>query len=194
MKRTIAALKSIFSTGKRPSQADYGDWLDSYVHLDNQAAVDGQVVDTKINAYNNSLTVRNQNGKIDTLGDVYGYMDGLPDSLGGLKVLLDKISWPVLPNRPAQLALSWTEQVIVTDTSAFDPQPRNPALPQTVNTNPARWWGFSIAGFTAGAYLVSDIRVERQWYSIPQSGGNPITFYTDQIVSIKYAVSPKANT
>ncbi len=185
-KRSKSQLKAIFSRGKRPTETDFSDFIDSVVHLDDQSAVNAQVVNQAINAYNTNLLAKKPDGAVNSVGDVYGAFEGMNDALK----LVDLIKWSGLPGKPADTVVEWTEQLIVTDRTKFDPQPTATPGPGYTSQNPDR---FTIAGLgvVTGRFLVSDITVERRWISIP-TGGSPVTFYVDQIVAVKLAITPKA--
>jgi hypothetical protein len=190
MKVSIAALKAAFGLGKKPTEGDFGNIFDSFVHIDNQAAVDGQIVDQKLNAYAQSQQSGNANGKVDTVGDLYSIFIGVDDKPGFIKTyILDKLGWSALPGRPTALDLAWTEQLITTDMSVFDPQPsQTPTSANTAN-NPAS--SFLLAGLgklpVAGSYLIKDIQIRRQWTSQPNA-------YMDVITAVKVAYQPRATT
>lgn len=186
-KRSKALLKEAFVTLKTPSESDFSDLIDSVVHLDDQTAVDAQIVNQAINAYNTALTGKTPNGTVDSLGDVYGAFEGIDDATK----LVDIIKWSGLPGKPATVDLDWSEQLIVTDTTKFDPQPRETPTPGTTQTNPAQKFILTDLGLLSGKFTIVDLKVERRWISIP-TGGTPITFYTDVIVAVKVAVSLKA--
>ena len=185
MKRLISYLKNKFQTGAKPTQEDFGDIFDSFVHLDNQQAVDAQVVSQLITAYNQSLTARNVNGSVDTLGDVFALFAGVDDNMS-LKELFAKIDWSKLPNKPSFAGLTWTEQFITTDISTYNPL----ATTGTTGSGPTQRWLVSGVGATNQALIVLDIKTERHWFTAGSGGESG--FYVDQIIALKLAVSAKA--
>ncbi len=190
MKISITALKERFFPGATPSKDDFWNIFDSFVHIDNQAAVDSVIVDQKLNAYAQSQQSGNANGKVDTVGDLYSIFIGVDDKPGFIKTyILDLLSWAKLPGRPTALDLTWNEQLITTDTSVFDPQPNmNPTSANTSN-NPATT--FLLVGLGRlpqdTPYLIRDIQIRRQWTSQPNA-------YMDIITAVKVAYQPRAKT
>lgn len=97
----------------KPRQEDYHDLMDSYVHKDDLATVNGQEIDARINTYNTSLRSETP-GAVDTLGDILKIFQGFPDDWN-LKAKLDaaggqQISWTNVNDKPTNLAVSWAEQ------------------------------------------------------------------------------------
>lgn len=174
-------LKALFTTGRKPSQQDFANLIDSLVHLDDQSAVDLQVVNTRISAYDTALKARQIDGEVNTLGDVFALFAGWGDN----HIIGNELNWSGLPGKPVALNLSWTEQTIVTDSSTYNPL----ANAGTAGAGPAiRWLNSTVAGLT-GSYLVMDVRTDRRW--VDTGGGTG--FFTDTIVAVKVAITPKTN-
>lgn len=190
-KQTKAAIKAQFQTGKTPTYSDYADWIDSFVHLDDQQAVDSQIVSQLLVTYDQNLKTRNQNGPIDTLGDVLYFLADIQDNTK-LTDTIAKIDWTKLPNKPSTVLLQIDEQYVVTDVTKFDPQPRDTPIPgvSTV-TNPSTRSVLSIGAINTPGNVITNITITRQWVSIP-TGGTPVTFYTDIIAGVTVCVTPKA--
>lgn len=191
MKVSIPELKKKFFSGAKPSWQDFWNILDSFVHIDNQAAVDGQIVDQKLNAYAQSQQSGNANGKVDTVGDLYSIFIGVDDKPGFIKTyILDVLGWDKLPGRPSRLDLTWTEQTIATDMSVLDPQPSQSPTSANTPDNPTKAWlvsGLGRLSSSPGRFLISDMQIRRQWTSQPNA-------YMDVIVAVKVALLPRAIT
>ena len=174
-------LKARFTSGRVPSQDDWYALIDSMVHKDEQVAVDQQVVNTKISAYDTSLKSQQTDGTVNTLGDVFKIFSGFNDN----RTVNNELSWPGLPGRPASINLAWTEQTIVTDSTTYNPL----GAGGSPGSGPMqRWLGSTVAGLT-GNYIVTDMKCERRWIST----GTETGFYTDEVVAAKVAIQPKIN-
>ena len=177
-KITKAELKSKFTTGRVPTQQDFFDLIDSLVHLDDQTAVDQQVVNTKISAYDTALKARQPDGVINTLGDVYAAFEGYTDN----RYINNELRWIGLPGKPTQLGIQWSEQTVVTDYTTYNPVQAGVAYQE-------KWLSSQVAGLT-GQYTIVDLKTQRRWVPNSQDTG----YFVDQIIAVKLAISPKVNT
>jgi hypothetical protein len=113
-KQTIAYLKGKFQTGMKPSQTDYADMFDSYVHKDDLAELEAILIDERINNYDEALKQVTA-GQIDTLGDVLQVLSGFEttDDLAELLAAAGgAVTWGTVTGKPTALAVSWAEQTI----------------------------------------------------------------------------------
>lgn len=180
-KLTKSELKAIFANGRKPTEQDFASLIDSFVHLDQQVAVDEQVVNTRINTYDTALKAQSADGSVNSLGDVFKVFQGYSDG----RSINTELQWAGIPGKPTALNLSWTEQTIVTDNTTYNPL----GGAGTAGAGPAiRWLGSTVAALT-GSYLVIDVRTDRRWISTGGDSG----FYTDTIVAVKVAINPKTN-
>ncbi|GAB2586683.1 hypothetical protein [Spirosoma areae] len=180
-KLTKAALKALFTTGKKPKQQDFFDLIDSMVHLDDQTAVDQQVVNAKISTYDTALKARQPDGVVSTLGDVFKVLEGYSDT----RFIHNELKWIGLPGRPDSLNLEWTQQTIVTDEGPYNPL----GSAGSPGSGPSqRWLGSTVAGLT-GAFLVNDIKTDRRWVETGVGQG----YYADRIIAMKVAITIKTN-
>ncbi|GAB3734887.1 hypothetical protein [Spirosoma lituiforme] len=170
-------LRSRFQTGKVPTQQDWDDFFDSFVHKDEQTAVDQQVVNTRIATYDTALKARQPDGTISTLGDVFAAFEGYPDN----RFLAIDLKWPNLQGKPASVNVQWTEQTIVTDSTTYNPTQAGVAAQQ-------RWLGSQVAGLTSQFHIV-DLKTERRFVGNGVDQG----YFTDCIIAVKLAIAPKVN-
>ncbi len=167
-----AELKAKFAAGRKPTEADFADLIDSLIHLDDQTAVDAQIINTKIATYDTGLKSQIPNGTVDSVGDVFAVFQGYDDN----RKVHNELSWSGLPGKPTNVALTWNEQVVVPNSNgAYQGEFTDLYLGSA-----------AIPGISAG-YLVIDLRVTRT--AIP---GGPIGSYADKITAIKLAVAPSA--
>lgn len=162
MKRAKAFLKNLFSAGKRPVDTDYGDLIDSFVHIDDQQAVDAQAVNTVLQQYDTNLKQRNNNAVVDSLGDVLFVLGDFNDT--------NKLS--------TSPALSFTQQTTgATDATVFN---------SPNNLGATKWLVSDVLGINQ-ALVIQDIQVKR--YFISSGGDNPN--FIDVIVGLKLGIGPK---
>lgn len=183
MIRAISWLKSRFDTGARPTSSDFGDVLDSYVHISSQAAVDAQVVNQAIGAALAGLTGRNGDGQVNSLGDVFYVFTGYSESMNlsqKLAALTTAATWNGLPGKPQQLKIQWNEQVINCGTyDGFLP------------TNSRKWLLADVVGVT-GAFIL-DLNVKRNFqpFSTTSTTSFEQGYIMDQIMQVKIATNPR---
>ncbi|WP_080058989.1 hypothetical protein [Spirosoma aerolatum] len=179
MKLSKSDLRALFVIGKKLSQEDFWAIIDSLVHLDDQEAVDSQVVNTRIAAYDTALKASNVDGVCSTLGDVFSILTGYSD----LRRINDELKWTGIPGRPTQINLTWTEQTITTDSSAYNPL----GSTGTAGAGPSQRWLLSTVGGLSGSYLVVDVKTDRHWITT----GPELGYYVDSIIAVKVAITPK---
>jgi hypothetical protein len=130
--RAVEYLKNLFTTGKKPAQVDYHDWLDSYVHKDDVEQINAATMDERINNYDESLRAV-MVGPLNNLGGVLQLLDGFQVT-DNLKALLDAasgvVSWGQIENRPDALNVTWEEQTI----SLASYSPAAPTSPEAIQT------------------------------------------------------------
>ncbi len=182
-------LKTRFTTGAKPSQQDYHDWLDSYVHKDDLTSVTNIVVDSRINDYDQSLRARNVDGTINSLGDVFEVLKGFSDS-ANIKALLDAaggaVTWGSVQGKPTGATVTWEEQVV--SLGGYAPSP--PASFESIQIRGCASFGQGALLQGASRYLVKDIFFSRIQY-VPSQPSNIPTYYADRIQSVVFAIGPK---
>ena len=177
-KVTKADLKAKFTTGKTPSQQDYFDLIDSLVHLDDQSAVDQQVVNTRISAYDTALKARQADGVVNTLGDVFNAFVDYDDN----RNINNELKWAGLPGKPTILHVTWSEQVLVTDETRYNPL----GASGTAGSGPSQRWLFSEVAPITTSHLFMDMRLDRRWVATSAETG----YYADRIIAVKLAIDP----
>lgn len=189
-KQPVSYLKSRFVTGSRPTQSDYVDVFDSYVHKDDVATINSEIVDDAINSYDTALRSRNVNGPIDSLGDVFYVLRGFTDA-ADLQALIaaaggsGTLSWVNVTNKPGNVQLNWDEQIVSLDSYA----PAPPANVVSVPSLAASSFGPSFMQQAGARFVVRDLFFSRVAYT-PQSGFAP-AYYADRIRAVVYGVSPR---
>jgi hypothetical protein len=137
-KKTISQLKSAFVTGARPGQGNFGDVFDSFVHKDDVATVNQSSIGTAIQQYDSQLKSQTSDGVVNTLGDVFRVFQGFNDQAKVVDVVNDlreKAKWGGLPDKPNNIALTWTEQTITMQslwTSSYNPVVALSSLPRNI--------------------------------------------------------------
>lgn len=177
----LSELKAKFITGKTPTQQDYYDVLDSLVHLDNQTAVDVQVVNTRLSTYDAALKARQPDGNVNTLGDLFYSFVGYDDA----RNINNELKWSGLPGKPSFINLAWTEQTITTDESAYNPL----GSVGSAGSGPSQRWLLGTVGALTGSFLIVDVKTDRRWVST----GGETGFYADRMIAVKVAITPKTN-
>lgn len=131
-KQTIAYLKGKFQTGMKPSQTDYADVFDSYVHKDDLAELEAMLIDERINNYDAALKEVTA-GQIDTLGDVLQVLSGF-DTTDNIAALLaaagGAVTWASVEGKPTGANVTWAEQTISMDAYL----PDAPASPEVISS------------------------------------------------------------
>jgi hypothetical protein len=177
-KQDRSALYTLFASGQRLLATSFRDLLDSFVHKDEQQAMNAQAINTRLASYDNDLKALSQSGSTATsVGDVLAALQGFPKNTTVLAAIqggqVAPPNWVTLGGKPASLALRWTEQIITTNSI-------------TITTAQA-WLAQTIVGGAGSTYLLMDIYVERR---LSQTGpGQPILI-TDGITKLKLAVNP----
>ncbi|RIV21406.1 hypothetical protein DYU11_18545 [Fibrisoma montanum] len=182
--RVLAVLKGYFMTGRKPTEGDYHDMLDSLVHKNDLQAANEQAVQEAITAYDTSQKTINNNGIIENIGEVLQYLTGLADTArlkATLDLLTSRATWGGLPGKPSSVPLAWNDQVIDTSTATLNPRP---GAPNSTPVNPVQRW--LVSEFIGITGPIVDIKVERYWYETGQ-------FYVEHIVLVKVAVQTKVN-
>lgn len=183
-KKTIAYLKSKFTTGLKPSQGDLWDWLESFVHIDALTALNNATIDARIDVYDEALRGVSPSS-INTLGDILRVLTGMPynyniksaiDSAGGVP------SWSAIQNKPANVPVSWSEQVIINNWL--------PTWDGVSENMPTR--SFSTIGGISGQvqWVVKDITI--QSFLVPVAGTSQ-TWHANRIASVTMAKSLYVN-
>lgn len=183
MKRPNAWLASRFQAGARPTAQDFQDLLDSFVHIDLQAAVDATVVNQAIGLAVAGLTSRNNDGIVNSLGDMFAVFAGYAESdnlASRLLALTNAAKWSGLPGKPAQAALVWTEQIISCG-------PYDGFLP----TSSRKWLLADVAGVSSA--LILDMNVKRVFQPWATTGTTSFDqgYIMDSVMQVKIAVQPK---
>ena len=120
-------MKSLFLTGKKPSEENYGDIFDSFVHKDDVEVVNNAVITAAITSYDTALKEVTA-GDINTLGDVFQILSGFSTS-DDVKALLNAAggtpSWGQVTGKPSTRPVIWAEQVISLVNTPTSQQPAN---------------------------------------------------------------------
>ncbi|WP_080058283.1 hypothetical protein [Spirosoma aerolatum] len=165
----ISELKSRFVTGHVITQQDWIDLFDSFVHLDAQTQVDSAVVNTAISNYDASINTQNNNGQVDSLGDLSFVFRGFDDRISVSPSNLLKYD----SDRSAALdtATSWAPATTQTKWAVQDLLAAQ----------------MTAAGLTLNAEtVVKDIQIVRTKYTISGT-----TFYADVIQNVRVMVRPQ---
>ena len=115
-KQTIAYLKNLFTTGKRPTQQHFWDWLDSFVHKDDQVTATTDAINQAIDNSEAELKAESPDGTVNTLGDLFKVFQGYADS----RKIANDLQWANIPNRPTApivLGYSAIQRVTMADIS-----------------------------------------------------------------------------
>lgn len=118
-KQTVSFLKGLFSTGKRPTQQNFWDWIDSFVHKDDVASINAGTIGTAIDNYNNSLKAESPDGTVNTLGDVFKIFQNYSDN----RNINNELKWGGIPERPTlpvALSYSATQRITFSNVSVGD--------------------------------------------------------------------------
>lgn len=181
-------LKTRFQTGAKPSEQDYADWLDSYVHKDDLTSLNNLSIDTRINDYDQSLRARNIDGTVNSLGDVFHILRGFTDAVN-VKEVLDAaggaVQWAAVQGKPTTLNVTWEEQVV----SLGSYTPTNPSTFEAIQSRSCASFGTGALLQGASRYLVKDIFFSRLQYQ-PLQPGLPV-YYADRLTSVVFAIAPR---
>lgn len=115
-KQTVSFLKNLFSTGKKPTQQNFWDWLDSFVHKDDVAGINAGTVNTAIGQYDAQLKALSPDGVVNTLGDVFKVFQNYSDN----RNLSAELKWSGIPERPTvpiPLSYSATQRITLSNYS-----------------------------------------------------------------------------
>lgn len=179
-----ATLKSKFKTGKRPTQQDFEDWLDSFLHKDEQQAVNSQAFNQRLSQYDQDLRAITQNGTVDTLGDLLSLFQGWPEATKLVNAIASagQPQWANVQGKPTLVAVQWSEQIVSTDGVAFNPFSQAGVFSQT------RWLVSEVGALAnAAAVVVMDMQVTRRF----AGSGVDTGYYIDSIQKLRLAVSPR---
>lgn len=182
-------LKTRFVTGSKPTETDYTDWLDSYVHFDDLAALNNLTIDARISQYDQSLRARNIDGTINSLGDVFEVLKGFSDT-ADIKGLLDAaggaVTWGAVTGKPTAVNVTWEEQVV----SLGGYTPGQPASYEAIQSKGCASFGQGALLQPATRFLVKDIFFSRLPYQVLQPSNIP-SYYADRITAVVFAIGPK---
>jgi hypothetical protein len=182
-------LKGRFVTGAKPSQQDYSDWLDSYVHKDDLTSLNNATIDARITTYDSALRSRNIDGAINSLGDVFYILRGFDDA-DDVKELLDSVggspSWDDVEDKPTDVIVTWEEQVV--SMAAYAPD--KPAAYESIEIKSCASFGNGPLKQAATRYFVKDIFFSRIQYQPAQPSNIPF-YYADRLQAVVFAIAPK---
>lgn len=126
--QTISYLKNKFETGAKPTQQDFADIFDSFVHTAALASLNNTTIDARITVYDTDQKQVSGSGNVATLGDVLDVFVGW-DSAERLITVLDNIggapSWGDVSQRPERIDVVWDEVQVSVDTYLAN----NPPVP-----------------------------------------------------------------
>lgn len=177
-------MKERFRTGKRPTQADFENWLDSFLHKDEQQAVNAQAFNQRLSQYDNDLRAVTLNSSVDTLGDLLSIFQGWPEANKMVNAIgsAGQPQWANVQGKPMLVAVQWSEQIISTDGADFNPLQVAGIFSQT------RWLVSEVGALAnAAAVIVMDMQVTRRFVG----SGVDTGYYVDSIQKVRLAVSPR---
>jgi hypothetical protein len=183
--RAVSYLKNLFTTGKKPAQVDYHDWLDSYVHKSEVEEINAAIIDERINNYDEALRAVSP-GSVDNLGGALAILAGF-ETTDDVKALLDAASgvvgWGDIQGRPENINVIWEEQTI----SLASYAPATPTSPEAIQTISIVQGIGNIK--SPNKTLIVDIGVTNvsvQWFGV-----NFPSMVVHRIQWVKVAINPK---
>lgn len=188
--QTIAYLKSRFQTGATPSQQDYSDIFDSYVHYNDLETANNTAIDARISDYDSDLKSLSGSGSVASLGDLLDIFVGY-DSETRLKTVLNALggapSWEAVGDKPDRINLVWDEVQVSLDSYVAANQPAPPASSMQV-IQP-----ISLASLPGGPGIekravIRDMQVTFfpvQWH------GSSFTTFAQRINTVTFGVEPR---
>lgn len=177
-------------TGMKPSQSDYHEVFDSFVHKDENEEINASVIDERIANYDSSLKEVTP-GAIDTLGDVLHILRGFDTSADIASMLVGiggEVLWENIQDKPGSVSVTWNVQSISLDDRVSDiPDPINPG--QLMGKSVIRDYGkIGVNKKT----VVLDLFVTK--FKVPVIGSGSITeSYATFIRSVTIGIDPWVN-
>jgi hypothetical protein len=188
-KQLESYLKGRFVTGNKPTQQDYTDWMDSYVHFDDLTSVNNLTIDARISAYDTTQKARNVDGSINSLGDVFYVLRGFSD-VADVATLLANVgtapAWDSISGKPETVTVTWEEQVVSLAVYA----PDKPSAYESIEIKSCASFGTGPLRQTATRYFIKDILFSRIQYMPAQPSNIPL-YYADRIQAVVFAIAPK---
>ncbi len=190
-KQTISYLKGRFHTGAKPTQSDFADIFDSFVHSDDLEIANNTAIDARITDYDSNQKELSNSGSVRTVGDVLDVFVGW-DSSQRLKTALESIGgspkWEDIQERPESLAVVWDEVQVSVDTFLAGnnaPQPPTNVMQLISPVSIAR----GIGGVSANEKTV--VRDINATFFRVQVVGSSLQQWTQRINSVVFGVSPR---
>lgn len=122
--RSKEYLKGRFSTGKKPSEEDFADLIDSMVHYSDLEAVNATTIDARINEYDTALKAQSGLDAVTTLGDILYVMRGVladGDVQADINAAGGEVSWGTVTGKPVSALVQWDEYTFTLDNYSQPP-------------------------------------------------------------------------
>lgn len=174
-------LKTAFALGARPTQDDFWNVLDSYVHKDDLQAINVQQFNQRLSQFYVDLVALSGSGSIITLGDLFRFVQNVPGDWDLREKLLASgtPTWANIQNKPTSMPFRWQEQIISTDTDVINPTSSGNTL--------TKWVVSEVAAIgSQNRVMITDIQINRKLFGTSSTN----YFFVDVVTRVKLAINP----